>query len=92
MEYIGKISALVVDSSTNNVILLGDVNVDINTLFETELIEMCDSLDLLISDYKIFERFSCQFTHVSDAHNTTYPMARPYNCRLICIVTMYKGD
>ena len=69
MEYIGKISALVEDSSTSNVILLGDFNAGINTLFETEL--MCDSLDLLISDYKIFGRFSGQFTYVSDAHNTT---------------------
>ena len=33
MEYIGKISALVEDSSTSNVILLGDFNAAINTLF-----------------------------------------------------------
>ena len=32
---------------------------------------MCDSLDLLISDYKIFRHFSGQFAHVSDAHKTT---------------------
>ena len=71
MEYIGKISALVEDSLTSNVILLGDFNAAINTLFETELIEMCDTLDLFISDYKIFGHFSGQFTHVSDAPNNT---------------------
>ena len=71
MEYICKISAIVEDSSTRNVILLGDFNADVNTLFETELIEMCDSLDILTSNYKTFRRFSGQFTHVNDAHNTT---------------------
>ena len=71
MEYIGKISAIVEDSSTSNVILLGDFNADVDTLFETELMEMCDSLNLLISDYSIFGRSSGQYTRVSDAHNTT---------------------
>ena len=65
MEYIGKISALVEDSSTSNVILSGDFNAAINTLFETELIEMCDSLDLLISDYKIFGRLLTILPHGS---------------------------
>ena len=71
MEYIGKISAIVDDSSTSNVILLGDFNADVDTLFETELMEMCDSLNLLISDYSIFGRSSGQYTRVSNAHNTT---------------------
>ena len=59
MEYIGKISTIVEDSSTSNVILLGEFNADIDTVFETELMEMCD-LNLLISDYAIFGRFSGQ--------------------------------
>ena len=46
LEYIGKISAIVEDSSTSNVILLGDFNADVDTLFETELMETCDSLNL----------------------------------------------
>ena len=33
--------------------------------------EMCDSLNLLISDYSIFGWSSGQYTRVSDAHNTT---------------------
>ena len=71
MEFIGKISDIVEDSLTSNVILLGDFNADIDTLFETELIEKFDSSNLLISDYSIFGRSSGQYTSVSDAHNTT---------------------
>ena len=43
-----------------NVILLGDFNGDVNTLFETELMAMNDILNLTISDYIIFGRFSGQ--------------------------------
>ena len=68
---LNKISDSDSDSSTSNLILLGDFNADVNTLFETELMAMCDTLNLTISDYIIFGRFSGQFTHVSDAHNTT---------------------
>ena len=71
MDYIGKICVIVEYSSTSNVIVLGDFNADVNTLFESELIAMCDTLNLTISGYLIFGRFSGQFTHVSDAHNTT---------------------
>ena len=71
MEYIGKICAIDEDSSTSNVSLLGDFNADVNTLFETELMALCDTLNLTISDYNTFGRFSGQFTHVSGAHNTT---------------------
>ena len=53
---------IVEDSSTSNVILLGDFNADVNTLFETELMAMCDILNLTISDYIIFGRFSGQLT------------------------------
>ena len=71
MEYIAKISAIVEDSSISNVILLGEFNADIDTLFKTELLEMCDSLNLLISDFSTFGRFTGQCTRVSDAYNTT---------------------
>ena len=71
IECIGKICAIVEDSSTSNVILSGDFNADVNTLFETKLLTMCVTLNRTISGYIIFGRFSGQFTHVSDAHNTT---------------------
>ena len=86
MEYIGKISALVEDSSTSKVILLGDFNADIITLFETELIEIRNSLDLLISDYKICGRCSGLFTRVSDAHN----FILPHGLTIFCTSTEHK--
>ena len=42
-----------------------------NSVFEGELLEMCSTFDLVISDYGTFVRISGQFTHVSDAHGTT---------------------
>ena len=89
MEYIGEVSAIVEDSSTSNVILLGDFNADVDTLFETELMEMCDSLNLLISDYSIFGRSSGQYTRVIAAHNTT-----SWLDHIICghVLMMYKKE
>ena len=48
IEYIGKICAIVEDLSKSNVILLGDFNADINTLFETKLLAMCVTLNRTI--------------------------------------------
>ena len=50
---------------------LGDFNATLNSVFESELLEMCSTFDLVISDYGTFGRTSGQFTHVSDAHGTT---------------------
>ena len=49
----------------------GDFNAAVDTLFETELLEMCRTLNLIISDYNVYDRESGQYTYVSDAHNTT---------------------
>ena len=43
----------------------------INTIFETELLAMCNDQCLVVSDYEVFGRSSQQFTYVSDAHSTT---------------------
>ena len=32
---------------------------------------MCRTLNLIISDYSVYDRESEQYTYVSDAHNTT---------------------
>ena len=40
VEYIGKISSLIEDSVTSNLIVLGDFNAAVNTLFESELVNM----------------------------------------------------
>ena len=46
---------------------------DIDTLFETEFTEMCDSLSLWISDYSIFGRSSGQY--ISERSSKYYLMA-----------------
>ena len=71
VEYIGKISSLIEDSVTSNLIVLGDFNAAVNTLFESELVNMCNTHQLVVSDYKAYGRDSGQFTCVSDAHFTT---------------------
>ena len=43
----------------------------VSTFFETELLALCESQNLVISDYQLLGRLSEQFTYVSDAHSTT---------------------
>ena len=71
MQCIGKLSTLLEESCTNNIVILDDFNATLNSVFESELLEMCSTFDLVISDYGTFGRTSGQFTHVSDAHGTT---------------------
>ena len=52
VEYIGKISSLIEDSVTSNLIVLGDFNAAVNTLFESELVNMCNTHQLVVSDYE----------------------------------------
>ena len=51
--------------------ILCDFNAAVGTTFEVELLEMCRSLNLLISDYNVYGRDSEQYTYLSDAHYTT---------------------
>ena len=51
VEYIGKLSALIDEVSTSNLILLDDFNAAVNTTFESELVDLCTSYKLIISDY-----------------------------------------
>ena len=71
MEYIGKISALIEESPTSNIAIVGDFNAALDTQFEAELQEFCNNLSLVISDCIFYGRTSGKFTHVSDAHGTT---------------------
>ena len=71
VEYIGKISSIIEESVTSNVIILGDFNAAVDTVFESELLEMCKSHQLFVSDYATLGRDSGQYTYVSDAHCTT---------------------
>ena len=71
VEYLGKIVSIVDESPTSHIMVLGDFNAAVDTLFETELLEMCRTLNLIISDYNVYGRESGEYTYVSDAHNTT---------------------
>ena len=51
--------------------ILGDFNAAVGTSFEVELLEMCRSFNLIISDYNVYGRDSEQYTYMSDAHYTT---------------------
>ena len=70
MEYVGKISALIEESPTSYIAILGDFNAGIDTQFEAELQELCSNLDLLVSDCDFYGRTSGMFTHVSNAHGS----------------------
>ena len=41
LEYIGKISALIDECHSSNIMILGDFNAAVGTLFESELLELC---------------------------------------------------
>ena len=71
MECIGTISALIEESTTSNIAIVGDFNAAIDTQFNVELQELCYNLSLVISDCNYYSRNSGMFTHVSDAHGTT---------------------
>ena len=71
MEYIGKITALIDESPTSNIAIIGDFNTAIDKHFDVELQELCSNLSLVISDCGYYGRTSGTFTHVSYAHGTT---------------------
>ena len=71
MQCISKLSTLLEESCTNNIVILGDFNATLCSVFEGELLEMCSTFDLVISVFGTFGRTSVQFTYVSDAHGTT---------------------
>ena len=58
VEYIGKISSIIEESVTSDLIVLGDFNATLDTVFESKLLEMCKSHQLVVSDYAAFERDS----------------------------------
>ena len=68
---IGKIAAIVHEADTRNIVITGDFNAGVNTLFEHELVELCKGEHLCISDYKMLGRNSGFYTYVSDAHHST---------------------
>ena len=55
---LGKIAAIVHEADTRNIVITGDFNAGVNTLFEHELVELCKGEHLYISDYEILGRNS----------------------------------
>ena len=50
MEYIGRISALIEESPTSNIAIVGDFNAALVTQFDAELKEFCNNLSCVFSD------------------------------------------
>ena len=50
--------------------MLGDFNAALDTVFECELLEMCKTYQLVVSDHVALGRDSGHYTYVSDAHCT----------------------
>ena len=50
---LGKIAAIVHEADTRNIVITGDFNAGVNTLFEHELVELCKGEHLCISDYEM---------------------------------------
>ena len=71
VEYLGKSSAILEECTTTKIAIVGDFNAAVSTSVETELLALCESQNLVISDYQLLGRLSEQFTFVSDAHSTT---------------------
>ena len=68
---VGKIAAIAHEADTRNIVITGDFNAGVNTLFEHELVELCKGEHLCISDYEMLGRNSGFYTYVSDAHHST---------------------
>ena len=71
VEYLGKFSAILEECTNTKIAIVGDFNAAVSTSFKTELLALCESQNLVISDYQLLGRLSEQFTFVSDAHSTT---------------------
>jgi exonuclease III len=71
LHYIGQIKAIIDSANTNTIGIVGDFNADVNSTFEQELLDMCESEQLQFIDYKYLGRLSDNFTYVSNAHNST---------------------
>ena len=70
-NYLGKIASIIEEKDTSNIVSTGDFNATLNTPFEAELIDMCDTIGMVISDYDKFGRTCNTYTYVSDPHYFT---------------------
>ena len=68
----GKTASIIEGKNTSDIVITGDFNAVLNTTFESELIDMCDTIGLVISDYDKFGRSCNTCTDVSKAHHSTF--------------------
>ena len=70
MLCLGKISAIIDESASNKVGVIGDFNAALNTPFYRELADFCVKNNLSISDQIMLGANQNNYTYVSDAHLT----------------------
>ena len=71
LNYLGKLTAVVEEIATSNIVVLGDFNAAKDTKFENELLLWCNSNNCIMSDKEILGDDLDTHTYVSDAHCTT---------------------
>ena len=66
--YLGKIESIIQDYNEDGVIITGDLNADVNKVFYHEITQLCDTLNLVISDVCLLPHDT--YTHVNNASLT----------------------
>ena len=69
-QFLGEISAIIQESNTNEVIVMGDFNADFNCKFGEELMYITADNSQQISDGILRGYRSDFFTYISEAHGT----------------------
>ena len=82
--YLGKLSAIIDESPTSNITVVGDINAKIGSPFEDELQSVVCSSNMYISEY--FGHSSDKYTYVSDAHTST-----SWLDHYICSTSMHRN-
>jgi exonuclease III len=70
VHYLGKLISVVEESDSSSIVLVGDFNAKVGSIFENELLNFVKTCNMYISDYEWFGSTSDTFTYVSDAHFT----------------------
>ena len=71
MAYLANINNIVNEVKTSNVIVLGDFNANLGTMFGEELNTFCHENNLHISDIEKLGKSDDHFTYISEAHGST---------------------
>ena len=84
--YLGKLSAIIDESPTSNITVVGDFNAKLGSPFEDELQSVVRSSNMHISDFEYFGYNSDKYTYVSDAH-----MSTSWLDHYICSTSMHQN-